>query len=129
MASIQHWTSAMTPEDKDFYKSLGQRIATFRKGLNLTQTQLAERLGIAQQTMAHYEGGSLRIAVALLKKLSLILNVTFEELVDEPISGIKNKRGPASKLQQQIDKIRLMPRARQKFITEMLDALIQQQAS
>ena len=30
------------------------------------QQQLAEILGIAQQTMAHYEGGRQRIAVALL---------------------------------------------------------------
>ncbi|QOC21582.1 hypothetical protein IC757_11075 [Wenzhouxiangella sp. AB-CW3] len=37
------------------------------------------------------------------------------------------KRGPASILQRQIEQIGLMPRAKQKFITEMLEALIRQQ--
>jgi len=37
------------------------------------------------------------------------------------------KRGPASTLQRQIEQISLMPRAKQKFIAEMLDALIKQQ--
>jgi len=37
--------------------------------------------------------------------------------------------GPASILQRQIEQIGLMLRAKQKFITEMLDALIKQQQS
>jgi hypothetical protein len=37
------------------------------------------------------------------------------------------KRGLASTLQWQIEQIGLMPRSKQKFITEMLDALIKQQ--
>jgi len=37
------------------------------------------------------------------------------------------KRGPASTLQRQIEQISLMPRTKQKFITEMLGALIKQQ--
>lgn len=54
MASNQKWVNQMTPEDKQFYRELGQRIARFRKAQDLTQVQLAETLGIAQQTMAHY---------------------------------------------------------------------------
>ena len=36
---------------------------------------------------------------------------------------------PASILQRQIEQIGLMPRSRQQFITEMLEALIKQQQS
>ena len=130
MASNPRWGSQMTPEDKQFYRELGQRIARFRKAQGLTQVQLAEILGIAQQTMAHYEGGSLRIAVALLKPLTTALDVSFEELLDEPASATKKKRGPSSKLQRQIEQIGSMPRTKQKFISEMLEALIsQRQAS
>ncbi|MDH5328172.1 MAG: helix-turn-helix domain-containing protein [Gammaproteobacteria bacterium] len=117
----------MTPSDKSFYKALGQRIAHLRKERGLTQVQLAESLGIAQQTMAHYEGGTLRIAVALLKPLCLALNTSIEELLDEPASASSKKRGPTSKLQQQVEQISTMPRSKQKFISEMLDALIAQQ--
>jgi len=40
----------------------------------------------------------------------------------------KTKRGPASKLQQQIEQGRHLPRAKQKFVIEMLDTVIQQAA-
>lgn len=126
MASIQQWTFKMAPEDKVFYKQLGQRIAQHRKAQGLTQVQLAEILGIAQQTMAHYEGGHLRIAVALLSSLASALSVSVEDLINEA-PNTKKKRGPASILQRQIEQIGLMPRAKQKFITEMLEALIKQQ--
>ncbi len=42
---------------------------------------------------------------------------------DEPK---RSKRGPASKLQQQIEQIQQLPRAKQRFVTEMLDTVIQQ---
>ena len=118
----------MAPEDKSFYEQLGLRIAQFRKAQGLTQAQLAKILGIAQQTMAHYEGGHLRIAVAMLLLLANALSVTVEELISESTTT-KKKRGPASVMQHQIEQIGLMPRAKQKFITEMLDALIKQQQS
>lgn len=85
-------------------------------------------LGIAQQTMAHDEGGHLRIAVALLPPLASALSVYVEDLIDDT-PATKKKRGPASVMQRQIEQIGLMPRAKQKFITEMLDALIKQQQS
>ncbi len=127
MASIHHWTDHMTPNDKIFYQLLGQRVAYFRKAQGLTQTQLAETLGISQQTMAHYEVGRLRIAVALLSTVAKVLGIPVEELLEEKSKAAKGKRGPASILERQIQQIRLMPRGKQKFITEMLDALIQQQ--
>lgn len=40
---------------------------------------------------------------------------------------VKSKRGPASKLQQQVDRISQLPRSKQKFIIDMLNALIVQQ--
>jgi len=124
MASIEQWVKSTTPKDKQFYQELGQRIAQFRKAQNLTQQQLAEILGISQQTMAHYEGGRLRVAVVMLPVLAKALSIFVEELIDEP-SAAKGKRGPASKLQQQVDQISQLPRAKQKFVTEMLDAALQ----
>jgi transcriptional regulator with XRE-family HTH domain len=128
MALNQKWSSQMTPEDKQFYQELGQRIAQFRKTLELTQVQLAEKLGIAQQTLAHYEGGSLRIAVAMLKPLANILAISVEELLNDPTLTTNKKRGPSSKLEQQIEQIQQLPRTKQKFVMEMLETVIQQQA-
>jgi transcriptional regulator with XRE-family HTH domain len=129
MASLSQWTYAMTAQDNSFYQAMGKRIAQFRKAQNMTQTQLADALGIAQQTMAHYEGGRLRMPVALLPKLATLLAVSIEEVVGEPAKKTKGKRGPTPRLQRQVELIGQLPRAKQKFVMEMLDAVIHQQAS
>ena len=126
MASISHWTDQMTPNDKLFYQKLGQRIAQFRKAQGLTQQQLAEILEISQQTMAHYEVGRLRIAVVLLPALTKALGISVEELLEESPKTAKGKRGPASTLERQIEQISQLPRAKQKFVMEMLETVIKQ---
>jgi transcriptional regulator with XRE-family HTH domain len=125
-ATLQH-TMPMAAKEKIFYVQLGRRIAELRKAADITQVQLAEILGIAQQTMAHYEGGVSRIAVALLPPLARALNTTVEDLIGED-SGRSGKRGPASKLQQQLDQVSQLPRAQQKFVSAMLDTVLQQAA-
>ena len=74
-----------------------------------------------------YEVGRLRIAVSTLVPLAEILNNSVDELLHgkEAAKG-SNKRGPASKLQQQIEQVRQLPRAKQQFVMEMLDTVIQQ---
>ena len=129
MALIPHWSVNMPPKDKHFYPQLGQRIAQQCKALNLTQTQLAEMLGISQQTMAHYEGGHLRISVELLTILAQELTTSIEALLGRQTAAKNKKRGPASTLQRQIELISQLPRAKQKFVMEMLDTVIKQQQS
>jgi transcriptional regulator with XRE-family HTH domain len=129
MTSLSKWTYIMASQDNSFYQAMGKRIAEFRKAQDMTQTQLANALGIAQQTMAHYEGGKLRIPVALLPLAATLLAVSVEELIGEPAKAAKGKRGPTPRLQRQVELITQLPRAKQKFVMEMLDAVIQQQAS
>ena len=50
----------MNTQDERFFKELGARIARARKDHGMTQQQLAEQLGVAQQTLAHYEVGRAR---------------------------------------------------------------------
>lgn len=117
----------MTPEDEVFYTALGRRIAQTRKAQGITQVQLAQILGVSQQTIAHYEGGRLRLVASILPSVANAIGTTVMELMDCTDDEPVRKRGPKSKLEQQVEQISLMPRAKQKFITEMLDALIQQQ--
>lgn len=89
--------------------------------------QLAATLGVAQQTMAHYEGGTLRVAVALLPMLDSTLGLSLEGLAgSEGASNKKAKRGPAPKIQQQLERVSQLPRARQRMVGEVLDSLLAQ---
>ena len=61
-------------------KQIGQRIQELRKEAGMTQTQLAEKCGIAQPNIARIEAGTYatsidvlsRIAEALGKKIELV---------------------------------------------------------
>ncbi|MBX3712965.1 MAG: helix-turn-helix transcriptional regulator [Lysobacter sp.] len=117
---------SMAAKERSFYAALGQRIAEQRKALGITQAQLAEQLGIAQQTMAHYEGGVSRIAVETLAQLAEALQTSVEELIGTPAKRRASKRGPASKLQQQLEQIGKLPAAKQRAIAQVLDAMLQQ---
>lgn len=129
MASTHSRNYKMTPEDEVFYKALGQRIAEARKAQGITQVQLAEILGVSQQTIAHYEGGRLRLVASLIPSISNAIGTTVIELMGESTTQeIKSKRGPKSKLELQIEQIHKLPRAKQKFVSEMLETIIQQQA-
>jgi transcriptional regulator with XRE-family HTH domain len=126
VASLICRTTAVTPDEKVFYQALGQRIAALRKEQGITQVQLAETLGIAQQTLAHYEVGRLRIVAGMLPLLARVLTTSVEELLGEGSATTRSKRGPASKLQQQLEQISQLPKAKQRFVMEMLDTVIQQ---
>jgi transcriptional regulator with XRE-family HTH domain len=113
--------------DKAFYVQLGQRIAAARKAQGLTQVALAEHLGIAQQTLAHYEGGKLRVAVALLAPLAQLLGLSIDELIGTPLKR-HGKRGPAPRFQLQIERLSTLPQAQQRLVMQMLDGVIAQAA-
>jgi len=115
----------MNKDDMAFFKALGKRVAEQRKELGLTQMQLAQTLKISQQLIAAYESGSRKIPASMLPMLARLFAVPLEQLTG--MEKLPTKRGPASVMQRQFEQISLMPRARQKFITEMIDALIKQQ--
>ena len=85
----------MTPDDKRFYKELGQGIARLRKAHDLTQQQLVDLLGLSQQTLAHNEVGRSRVAVTMLPALATTLATTVESRIRDVSKPAR--RGPAPK--------------------------------
>lgn len=117
---------AMTSNDEAFFKALGARIAELRKEQGLSQQALADALGLPQQTFAHYEVGRARMPVSLVPELAKVFGVAADELL-----GLRNgsgKRGPAPKFQKQLERIALLPRARQQVVMDMLDGVLAQRA-
>jgi transcriptional regulator with XRE-family HTH domain len=114
----------MTPEETAFFEDLGSRIAGLRKECGLTQTQLGEMIGVSQQQVVSFEKGRRKVPVSALPKLSEALGVPVEELIG--IESQPSKRGPTPKLQQQLEQLQRLPRSKQRFVTEMLDTVLQQ---
>lgn len=116
--------SAMTQDEQQFFKALGERIAALRKDAGLSQQAMADTLEIAQQTYANYEVARARPSVAMLPELAKFFGISIDELL-----GLKNglgKRGPTPKLQQQIERLSILPKAQQQVVLKMLDGVLSQ---
>lgn len=119
----------MSPDERAFFQTVGNRIARCRKDADLTQVQLADALGIPQPQLASYEVGRRRVPVSMLPRLARALAVPIEELIgEEGTAPAFSRRGPVSRVQQQLERIQQLPRAKQRFVMEMLDTVLQQAA-
>lgn len=116
---------AMTQDERQFFKALGARIAELRKTHGLTQVQLAEALELSQQMIASYEVGRRRVSVSLLPAIAA-LAVSVEALIGQK-DTTPAKRRPAPKLLQQMERIRRLPNAQQRFVMQMIDTVLAQQ--
>jgi len=115
---------AMAANDEHFLKALGARIAELRKEQGLSQQALADELGIAQQTLAHYEVGRARMPVSLLPQMARFFGVGTDDLLG--VRGGASKRGPAPKLQQHMERISRLPKPQQRFVMQMLETVLAQ---
>ena len=115
---------SMTHDEQVFFKAMGSRIAALRKASSITQVQLAEMMEVSQQTVTSWEVGRRGVPVSAVPTLSRALGTTVETLVGE--KPALAKRGPAPKLQQQIERIGQLPKPKQRFVMEMLDTVLAQ---
>jgi len=118
---------AISPDERAFFVQLGNRIAERRKAQGITQLQMADALGVSQQTVNSYEVARRRIPASALPTLAKLLSASIDELIlgDVAKPGAA-KRGPTPKLQQKLEQVRTLPRAKQKLVMEMIDAVLQQ---
>lgn len=123
---IEIATMAISPDERAFFAQLGARIAELRKAQGITQIQMAEALGVSQQTVNSYEVARRRVPVSALPVLARLLTVSIDELLGEQPKKANGKRGPASRLQQQLERVSRLPRSKQKFVIDMIDTVIQQ---
>jgi transcriptional regulator with XRE-family HTH domain len=117
---------AISKQERSFIVAFGQRLAALRKERGLTQVQLAELLDTSQQTVTAYENGTRRVPITTLPLLAHTLGTSIEDLIGAPAPRGQAKRGPAPKIQQQLERVSQLPRARQRMVSEVLDSLLAQ---
>lgn len=113
--------------DEDFFQALGARIADLRQQAGFSQQQLADLIGLKQQTWATYESATRRLPSSLILPLCDVLNVSVEELLG--IREAKAKPGPVPKIQKQFRAICDLPKSKQDHIARVIDALLAQESA
>lgn len=102
--------------------AFGARITALRKAHRITRVQLVQTLGVSQQTITAYETGRRRIQVSVLPVIAQALRVSDEELIDGQTKA--RKRGPTGKIQQQLEQVQQLERAKPKLLSDVLDSLL-----
>jgi hypothetical protein len=64
----------------------------------------------------------------MLPALAQLLTLSVDELIGTSLPKHRGKRGPASRLQQQIEAIEQLPKTKQQFVSQMLDTVLAQAA-
>jgi transcriptional regulator with XRE-family HTH domain len=107
------------------HEDFGSRLAALRTAAALTQSQLAQRLGVSRRQIAYYESGTGRPPGALLALLADLFQVSTDVLLGREVT-----KAPASRLSralldqlQQVERMgtdvcRRLERVLQQFIVE-----------
>ena len=59
-----------------------ENLKNARKESNLTQKQVANKLGVVESCYANWEQGRTEPSIEMLRKISTILKVSLEELIN-----------------------------------------------
>ncbi|MBQ8227726.1 MAG: helix-turn-helix transcriptional regulator [Clostridia bacterium] len=63
--------------------NFGAKLKLLRKGQNLTQQQLADRVGVAKSVVSYYESGDRYPSYDVMIKIAHIFHTTTDYLLDE----------------------------------------------
>ena len=101
--------------------SVGSRLAAIRKSNGLTQTQVAERIGIQQYLVSSYETGRLHLSDEMLIRFAMALETSADAILGLDDAVIE---GPSLKLVKRIKKIEQLPPAKQKALLQTIDGFL-----
>ena len=110
---------------KEGLETIAQRLVRLRKDAGLSQTQMAERLGISQPVVSDYERGAARLHGELILKVAEILNVSADEILGRETG--KPKARATGKVQQLFEDVSNLPRRQQDKVIEFVSAFVRQQ--
>ena len=63
-------------------EKIGKYISDLRKENDMTQEQLAEKMGVTDKSISRWENGNTMPDISMLVQLSEILNTTLPELIN-----------------------------------------------
>ncbi len=69
---------------------LAGNVAQLRESRGLTQSQIAKIAGLPRATWAHLESGTANPTLSVLHRAAVALQVSLEELISAPRSGVKH---------------------------------------
>jgi transcriptional regulator with XRE-family HTH domain len=79
--------------ESDLKKGMGRRIKLLRVSFNLSQAELAEKIGVSFQQLQKYESGKSEVTVTRLLSIAQALGVPPELIIGTHPSSVRAKEG------------------------------------
>lgn len=106
---------------------LGAHLMALRINAGWSQEDLAQRIGVPQQTIAFWEQSDKPPRAEVLSQLAEALDVSVESLLSENgVVAVKKKGGPSGKLRKIFEDASRLPRRQQEKIGEFVSAFVNQ---
>lgn len=102
--------------------AFSKRLIELRKDRQLTQDELSEKIGVSRSLIGYYEAGAKNPTLETLQKLSAFFGVSISDLAEEQEQS--GHRGPVSKLERQVRRIKKLSPVKQRMISNMLEAAL-----
>ena len=103
--------------------NFGERLAALRKRAGLTQTELAERLGVTQRVITYYENESDWPPVHLLPKVAKVFDITVDELMSAEDVQVSEPQPVNKRLLKRLGAVEKLPAQDQKMVLRLINTL------
>jgi transcriptional regulator with XRE-family HTH domain len=113
-------------ESRAYFKALGAHIAMLRKAHGMTQAELAQSLGVSQQTVFAYELGDRRVTVPLLAKLAKIFSISVEDLMGITKAPRVKRQRLSPKVLRHAERLQQLSKTEQRLVIRIIDILMGQ---
>jgi len=104
-------------------KTIGQRVRQIRKKRGLSQTEVADTLGVHQSLVSEYELGTVRIPATVLAAFAQILKTPLDELVGlKPLkeNGVFKDR----RFIRRLERVEKLPKRAKQALLNTIDAYL-----
>jgi transcriptional regulator with XRE-family HTH domain len=108
--------------------AFGQRLVAAREALGLSQTELAQRLGLTQRALCWWEREPVALRPEQLAALGDALQVSVDDLLGRA-PGKRRAAGPSGKARRAFEAVGSLPRHQQQKVVEVVEALVTQYGS
>ena len=107
--------------------AFGERLLAARLTAGLSQSQVAEQLGITQTSYADWERHPVALRPDQIEQITGILNVTVEQLYGPDPSAKARRGGPIGKARQLFEQVSRLPRSQQQHVLRVVEDLLSAQ--
>jgi len=103
--------------------AFGERVYTAREAANLSQAEVAEKLGLSQNAYAMWERHPVALRPQQIEQLATILGVSVEALFGKVPLPAKPP-GPLGRAKKAFDAVSQLPRGKQTRVLDMVESLV-----